>query len=64
MVSTKLLTLFMVIDVSKNALKDPDYQISIEDFTNWESSFGKIPNDVIVLLFFCLVFFFKDYRKF
>lgn len=40
----------IVIDVSKEALANPDYQISIQDFTNWESSFGKIPDRVIVLL--------------
>ena len=30
----------IVIDVSKEAVKNPDYQVSIQDFTNWESSFG------------------------
>ena len=41
----------IVIDVSKEAVKNPDYQVSIQDFTNWESSFGKIPDGVIVLLY-------------
>lgn len=40
----------IVIDVSKEALTNPDYQISIQDFSNWESSYGKIPDGVIVLL--------------
>ncbi len=39
----------VIIDVSKEAL-NPDYQISIRDFTNWESSNGKIPDENIVLL--------------
>ena len=47
----KLLGQAIVINVSKKALKNPDYQISVEDFTNWESSFGKIPDDTIVLLY-------------
>lgn len=40
----------VIIDVSKEALKNQDYQISIRDFTNWESSNGKIPDENIVLL--------------
>ena len=39
-----------VIDVSKEALKNRDYQVSIEDFSNWESSYGKISDGAIVLL--------------
>ncbi len=41
----------IVIDVFKEALKNPDYQVSIQDFTNWESSYGKIPEGAIVLLY-------------
>ena len=40
----------VIIDVSKEALKNRDYQITIRDFTNWESSYGKIPDKTIVLL--------------
>lgn len=40
----------IVIDASKDTLKNPDYQVSVHDFTNWESSFGKIPDKVIVLI--------------
>lgn len=40
----------VVIDVAKKALADRDYQISIQDFLDWESSYGKIPDGVIVLL--------------
>ncbi len=39
-----------VIDVSKEALKNRDYQVSIQDFSNWESSYGKISDGAIVLL--------------
>ena len=41
----------VVIDVSKEALQNPDYQISIQDFEKWETSFGKIPDYSIVLLY-------------
>jgi kynurenine formamidase len=40
----------VVIDVSKNALAYPDYEISIQDFTSWESKYGEIPAGSIVLL--------------
>jgi len=39
------------IDVSERALNNPDYLISIEDFTNWEKQENtKIPDGSIVLL--------------
>ena len=39
------------IDVSERALNNPDYLISIEDFTNWEQKENtKIPDGSIVLL--------------
>ncbi len=40
----------IIIDVSKEVLKNRNYQISIQDFTIWESSNGKIPDETIVLL--------------
>ena len=40
----------IIIDVSKEALKNHNYQISIQDFIIWESSNGKIPDETIVLL--------------
>ncbi|HUU47818.1 MAG TPA: cyclase family protein [Nitrosopumilaceae archaeon] len=40
----------ITIDVSKEALKIPDYQITIDDFLNWESNYGLIPDGTIVLL--------------
>ena len=47
----KLIGQTVVIDVSKEALQNSDYQVTIQDFKNWESSFGKIPDNIIVLLF-------------
>ena len=40
----------IVIDVSDKALKNPDYEVSVEDFTSWEEKHGKIKDGTIVLL--------------
>ena len=40
----------VVIDVSEKALKNRDYQVSIEDFTSWEHKHGKIKEGSIILL--------------
>ena len=39
----------VVIDVSANALKNPDYQISVADIEGWEKTNGRIPDDGIIL---------------
>jgi len=40
----------VVIDVSEKALSDPDYLVSVKDFTDWESKYGQIADGSIVLL--------------
>jgi kynurenine formamidase len=40
----------VVVDVSKKAIADRDYQISVKDFTAWESANGEIPQNAIMLL--------------
>lgn len=40
----------VVIDVSKKALKDPDYQIRTSDILAWEQENGELPDNSIVLL--------------
>jgi len=40
----------IVIDVSDKGLKNPDYEVSIEDFTSWEEKHGKIKDGTIILL--------------
>ena len=40
----------IVIDVSGNALSNPDYLINVADFQNWEKANGQIPEDAIILL--------------
>lgn len=39
-----------LVDVTEKALKNPDYQIFVEDLLEWEKKHGKIPQDSIVLL--------------
>ena len=46
----KLIAPSIVVDISKKALKDSDYQIIQNDFEVWENMHGKIPDGSIVLL--------------
>ena len=46
----KLIGFTAVVDVSEKALKNPDYQVKIEDFKNWEMQNEQLPKDAIVLL--------------
>lgn len=39
----------VVIDVSKNALANRDYQVSIADIENWEKENGQLPENTIVI---------------
>jgi kynurenine formamidase len=47
----QLISQAVKIDVSEKALGNRDYQISLEDFNRWESKYGKIPDQAIVLLY-------------
>lgn len=47
---TQLVSEAIKIDVSQKALANKDYLISIEDITAWEATYGKIPDQAIVLL--------------
>jgi len=40
----------VVVDVSSNALSDPDYQVKVEDIASWEKTNGEIPIGSILLL--------------
>ena len=40
----------IVVDVTKQCEKNPDYQITVEDFKRWEGAHGSIPKGAIVLL--------------
>lgn len=40
----------VLVDVSEKALQQPDYQVSVGDFTDWEKKHGRIPNGAILLL--------------
>jgi kynurenine formamidase len=39
-----------VVDVSARALRNPDMQVSVEDFLEWEKTHGRIPEGAIVLI--------------
>ena len=40
----------ILIDVSEKCIRNPDYQIAIEDFLEWESRNGRMPQNIIILL--------------
>jgi kynurenine formamidase len=40
----------VLIDVSRQALSDRDYRVSVADFEAWESNHGRLPDGGIVLL--------------
>lgn len=40
----------VLVDVSDQALDNPDYQISTDDLTSWEAEHGRIPDDAILLV--------------
>ena len=40
----------IVVDVSSKALANPDYQVSISDFEDWEAQHGPMPTDAIILI--------------
>jgi kynurenine formamidase len=46
----QLTGLASVVDVSANALKDPDYQITVADLKAWETKHGPLPKGTILLL--------------
>jgi len=46
----RLIAPAVVIDISAQAEKDPDYTLSVEDITAWEEVHGKVPAGAIVLL--------------
>jgi len=40
----------VVVDVAEKCATNPDYQVTVEDLTAWESKHGRTINDAIVLL--------------
>ncbi|RMG34492.1 MAG: cyclase family protein, partial [Methanobacteriota archaeon] len=46
----RLIASAILVDVSEQALKNRDYQVSVKDFQEWEKRNGRIPDDCIVLL--------------
>jgi kynurenine formamidase len=40
-----------VIDVTKQAKRDPDYRMTLEDVRDWEREHGRLPEGAIVILY-------------
>jgi len=40
----------VVVDVSSKALQNRDYQVSVQDFLDWEAVYGMLPEGIIVLI--------------
>lgn len=54
----------VVIDVSEKALKDRDYEVSVDDFKSWETKHGRIKDGSIVLLNTGSAQFWPDRKKY
>ncbi|HEY3927602.1 MAG TPA: cyclase family protein [Candidatus Koribacter sp.] len=46
----RLIRPLAVIDVSKRAARNPDYQLTVDDIAAWEDSHGHIPQGAVVLI--------------
>jgi len=40
----------VLLDVSEKCARDPDYQVSVEDFAAWEREHGRVPDGSILIL--------------
>ncbi len=47
----RLIGTAVVVDVSRKADENPDYEIGIDDFKEWEDENGRIPDHSIILLY-------------
>lgn len=54
----------VVIDVSAQCSKDPDYQVSVADIEAWEKTHGNIPADAILLFRTGYGRFYPDAKKY
>lgn len=54
----------VIIDVSQKTLKNPDYQVLVEDIAAWEEKHGKLPDNCIVLLNTGYARFWPDRKKY
>ena len=54
----------IVIDVTAQCAKNPDYLVSVADIENWEKSNGRIPTGTIVLLRTGFGKFYPDRKKY
>jgi kynurenine formamidase len=54
----------VVIDVSDKALKDPDYQVTVDDISSWEKTNAAIPDNSILLFRTGYGSFYPDAKKY
>lgn len=54
----------VLLDVSENALENPDYQVSVADLEAWESEHGPIPDGHILLIRTGYAQFWPDRRRY
>lgn len=60
----KLMGSAIKINVSAKAKNNPDYLITVEDFTNWEKEHGQIPQGTIILLETGYAAYYPDKEKY
>lgn len=46
----RLISTGVMVDVSEKALKDSDYQVTVEDLQEWEKRHGELPHGCILLI--------------
>lgn len=46
----ELVSAAVVIDVTKQSAANPDYELSVEDITNWEKEHGPIPDHALICM--------------
>ncbi len=47
----RLVRPLVVLDVSRKAKHDPDYQVSVQDVADWEDRHGEIPSGAVVMAY-------------
>lgn len=61
---SKLIGPAIRVDVSEKVKNNPDYQISVADFEEWEKQYGKIPANSIILLDTGYDKYWDDFKKY
>ena len=54
----------IVINITEQALKEPDYELTVDDLKNWEEKHGRIPDGSILFLLTGWGKYWGDYDKY